>query len=81
MSDGNSDIWERMLGNRNWKVVSKTVRLSTGTREDTGNEGLGRQLHGYFFLGVRLARNRANSLLVLGRLGCGEETLGVGSLL
>lgn len=81
MSDGNSDIRERMLGNRNWKVVSKTVRLRTGTREDTGNEDLGRQLHGYFFLGVRLESNRANSLLVLGGLGCGEETLGLGSLL
>lgn len=78
---GTQTYGRECLATETGKWYQKTVRLRTGTREDTGNEGLGRQLHGYFFLGVRLASNRANSLVVLGGLGCGEETLGLGSLL
>lgn len=39
------------------------VRLRTGTQEDTGIEGLGRSLHSYFLLEVRLVSISANSLL------------------
>lgn len=39
------------------------VRLRTGTQEDTGIEGLGRPLHSYFLLEVRLVSISANSLL------------------
>lgn len=39
------------------------VRLRAGAPEDTGNEGVGRQLHSYLLLGVRRLSNNAKSLL------------------